>query len=54
MAAEKPQENRQGLEMKGIHQLLVCADDVNILVENINIIRRKPQRLCVVGRLVLK
>jgi hypothetical protein len=44
-AIGKVQENQVGLKLNGTHQLLVYADDVNLLVGNIDTTKKNTQTL---------
>jgi hypothetical protein len=49
-AIRKVQENEEGLELNGIHQPLIHADDVNLLGENTSIITRNMESLLDAGK----
>jgi hypothetical protein len=44
-AIRKVQKNQLGLTLNGTHQLLAYADDVNLLGENIDIIKKNADTL---------
>jgi hypothetical protein len=44
-AIKKVQENQVGLKLSGTHQLLVYADDVNLLGDNIDTIKKNTQTI---------
>jgi hypothetical protein len=53
-AIRKVQENKVEMKLNGTHQLLVYADDVKLLEDNINTIKKNTDSLTLVRRLVWK
>jgi hypothetical protein len=50
----KVQENQLGLKLNGAHQLLVHADGVNLLADNIDTIKKNTQTLFQASKKFLK
>jgi hypothetical protein len=52
LAIRKVQENQVGLELNGTRQLLIYTDDVNLLGNNIDTVKKNTQTLRLVRRLI--
>jgi hypothetical protein len=50
----KVQEKKMGMKLNGSHQLLVYADDVNLLVDNLSTIMKKTETVIDAIKLVVK
>jgi hypothetical protein len=48
----KVQETQVGMKLNGTHQLLVYADDMNLLGDNIDTIKKNTETLTLVRKLV--
>jgi hypothetical protein len=42
-AIRKVQENQMGLKLNGTHQLLLCADDIKLLEDDIDAIKKNTE-----------
>jgi hypothetical protein len=51
-AIRKVQGNQVGLKLNGTHELMACADNVNLLGDNIDTIKKRTKTLILVRRLV--
>jgi hypothetical protein len=49
-AIRKVKENQKGLELKGTRQHLLCADDVNIVCENMDITKKNTEAMLQAGK----
>ena len=48
-AIRRVQVNQDGLKINGTHQLLACADDVNILGRSVHTVRENAEALIMVS-----